>query len=76
MSNQRSGRYHAAAMNDDGGGNITLKELITFVEKAQAALEDAGEGDAALRFEIFGDYLKQDVTSGQHFQFSTRALGL
>lgn len=76
MSNQRGGRFHAAAMNDEGGGNITLKDLITFVDKAQAALEDSGESDAALRFEIFGDYLKEDVASGQRFQFSNKALGL
>lgn len=73
---QRAGRFHSAAMNDDGGGNITLKQLIDFTRKAQASLEEAGESDAALRFEIFGDYLSEDVANGTPFQFSTKALGL
>lgn len=76
MSNQRDGRFHAAAMNDEGGGNISLKDLISFVDQAQKALEQANEPDSALRFEILGDFLKEDVTNGTPFRFTTRALGL
>lgn len=74
--NQRAGRYHSAAMNDEGGGKIDLKDLIYFVTQSQRALEDAGESDAALRFEIFGDFLREDVANGKPFAFSTKALGL
>jgi hypothetical protein len=76
MSNQRGGRYHSAAMNDEGGGNITLQQLISFFAKAQDALEGAEEPDSALRFEIVKDWLKEDVTNGAPFVFSTKVLGL
>ena len=73
--NQRAGKTHAAAMTDDGG-SISLGSLIKFVRDAQKALEYEEEVDAALRFEIFGDYLEQDVVNGAPFKFTTKALGL
>ena len=74
--NQRAGRYHAASLNDAGGGSIPLSQIIRFVRAAQAALERAKEEDSALRFEIFADYLEQDVVNGKPFEFTTKALGL
>lgn len=75
--NQRAGRYHAASSNDDGGGNITLSQLIKFVRAAQVALENTpDEIDSAVRFEIFADYLEEDVANGAPFVFSTKTLGL
>jgi hypothetical protein len=76
MSNQRRGRFHSASLNDEGGGQITLKELIDFVTQAQKSLEQNGEEDSALRFEILGDFLREDVANGTPFRFTTKALGL
>jgi hypothetical protein len=76
VSNQRRGSWHAASANDEGGGNVPLGSLIKFVRAAQAALEKESEDDAALRFEIFGDFLEKDVANGAPFTFSTKALGL
>lgn len=76
MSNQRHGRYHAAALNDEGGGNITLKDLISFFAQAEDALRSEGEEDSALRFEIVKDWLTEDVAKGAKFTFSTKVLGL
>ena len=74
--NQRAGRFHAASLNDSGGGNIALGDLIKFVRSAQDALEQTGESDSALRFEILGDFIENDVVAGAPFKFSTKALGL
>jgi hypothetical protein len=63
-------------MNDEHGGNVSLKDLIYFVTQAQRALEEVDEEDSALRFEIFGDFLREDVANGKPFVFSTKALGL
>lgn len=73
--NQRAGKTHAAAMTDDGG-SIPLGALIKFIREAQRNLGDCGEPDAELRFEIFGDFLEQDVANGTPFKFTTKALGL
>lgn len=73
--NQRPGRYHSAALHDSGT-SVPLSHLIRFVKAAQTALERHGEEDAALRFEIFGDYLQQDVVNGKPFEFTTKTLGL
>jgi hypothetical protein len=75
MMNQRAGKTHLAAMTDDGG-SIPLGSLIKFVRSAQDELEHAMESDAALRFEIFGDFLEQDVANGIPFKFTTKAIGL
>lgn len=73
--NQRPGRYHSAALHDSGSA-IPLSQLIRFVRAAQAALEKHGEDDSALRFEILGDYLQEDVVNGKPFEFTTKTLGL
>ncbi len=72
--NQRSGKTHAAASNDRQ--SIDLGNLIKFVATARVALEEEGEDEAALRFELFEDYLRNDVASGKPFGFTYKALGL
>ena len=74
--NQRKGSYHAAAMNDEGGGNITLKQLIAVIRAAQHELETNDEEDSALRFEIFGDFLENDIANGKPFSYTSRMIGL
>lgn len=73
--NQRRGKTHLGALSDDGG-SVPLGGLIKFCIQAQHALEEEGEDDAALRFEIMADWLQKDVVNGAPFTFSTKALGL
>lgn len=71
---QRPAKTHAAALNDDG--TIRLSALVKFVREAQAALESSDDPNAALRFEILGDYLVEDYKPNTPLKFSNRALGL
>lgn len=74
--NQRRGKTHAAS-GADNGTTVNLQGLIRAVRDCQAALEAQGEEDSALRFEIFGDYLAEDVAEkGKPITFTTRMLGL
>lgn len=72
--NQRKGKTHAAALND-GRVNVDLKDLKFFLKSAQAELQVAGEEDAALRFEIFLDYLSTDYRGGK-LGYSPGMIGL
>ncbi len=63
-------------MNKSGDGNISLSSLIKYVRNCQVALENNGDEDAALRFEILGDYLTEDYKPGQSLEFKTKHLGL
>lgn len=75
--NQRGGRFHAASMNDAGGGTVSLGDLSKFIRASQKALENENESDAALRFEILADFIEKDVINeGKPFRFTTKALGL
>lgn len=67
---------HAATMRDEGGGNITLKQLIEVIRGCQTALEEIGEEDSALRFEIFKDYLENEVTNGKPLNYTNKLIGL
>ena len=71
---QRPASTHAATLRDDG--SVRLSALVKFVREAQAALESSGDTDAALRFEILGDYLVEDYKPNTPLKFTTRALGL
>jgi hypothetical protein len=76
MSNQRAGKTHSAAMNDDRLGQ-QLGQFAKLIRAAQAALESEGEEDSALRFEILGDFLEKDVINdGKSLMFSTKVIGL
>lgn len=75
MSNQRAGKTHAAAATDQRQ-SVDLQALIKFVAQARVALEENDEEDAALRFELFEDFLRNDVANGKPFGFTYKALGL
>lgn len=73
--NQRRGKMHAASMSDRQ--DVPLAKIIRFVRQAQAALEGEGLEDEATRFEIFGDFLEEDVATGSHpLEFTYRSIGL
>mgnify|MGYP006278213267 CR=1 FL=1 len=71
--NQRKGKTHAAALGDRE--RVDLKDLLFVLRCAQSELACAGEEDAALRFEIFRDYLINDYRGGK-LAYSTRMVGL
>lgn len=66
---------NAAPKLSDGTG-INYRTLTDFVSKAKLALIEADEEEAAHYFEVFEDYLKQDVANGKPFGFTYKALGL
>lgn len=72
MSNQRPGKTHAAGLRDSD--TITLRALVNFCESAKKDLEKEGDEDAALRFEILADYLRNDHTGG--FAYKPKMIGL
>lgn len=75
MSNQRSGSKHAARLSDSF--NISLRALIQYGKDAQAALEEAGETDGALYWEMFVTFLQEDVATGKkQFRFDGIQFGL
>lgn len=63
-------------MNDETGGEISLKQLIKFVGKCKDDLYDAKEDDAALRFEILETWLREDVASGTPFTYDSKSIGI
>lgn len=69
---------HRAAMNDDGGGKFTLQQLIKVIRAAQYDLEQNDDSDgAALRFEILGDYLEEEVAKfGKPLTYTSKMIGL
>jgi len=73
MSNQRSGKTHAAALVDSD--KISVTSLIRFLREAKIDLEKSGDDDAALRFEILADYLVEDYRGGG-FKYSSKMIGL
>lgn len=59
----------------DGTG-VNLRSVLAYCKSAVVALEDIGEEDAALRFEMLAEYLQKDVANGKPFAFSHKSLGL
>ena len=59
----------------DGTG-VNLRTLTAFVRQAHVALVQEGEEEAAHFFELFRDYLEQDVVNGKPFVFTYKVLGL
>ena len=55
--------------------NVNFCSLLEFVNSAIHDLIEAGDEDAALRFEIFYEYLKKDFKGG-YLKYNSRALGL
>lgn len=59
----------------DGTG-VNLRTVVDYAKQATAALREAGEDDAAHYFDMFYEYLIQDVANGKPFGFSYKSLGL
>ena len=59
----------------DGTG-VNLRTLTAFVRQAHVALVQEGEEEAAHFFELFKDFLEQDVANGKPFVFTYKTLGL
>lgn len=73
--NQRRGKMHAAGLSDRQ--DVPLAKIIRFVRQAQAALEAENLDEEAARFEIFGDFLEEDVATGSApLEFTYRSIGL
>lgn len=58
------------------GTNVNLRTVAEYTKQAAAALQLAGEEDAAHYFEMFHEYLVQDVANGKPFGFTYKSLGL
>lgn len=72
MSNQRAGKTHKAALSDSD--KISLRSMVEFCKKARIDLENAGEEDSALRFEILEEWLRNDFKGS--FIYSSKMIGL
>lgn len=70
--NQRAGKTHAATLRDND--TITLRALVNFCESAKRDLYAEGDQDAALRFEILVDYLRNEYKGG--FSYNAKMIGL
>jgi hypothetical protein len=55
---------------------VNLRSVVDYAKQAATALQEAGEDDAAHYFDMFYEYLIQDVANGKPFRFSTKSLGL
>jgi predicted HicB family RNase H-like nuclease len=62
-------------MLSDGTG-VNLRTVVDFTKQAAEALRQEGEDDAAHYFEMFYEYLIQDVANGKPFGFTYKSLGL
>lgn len=70
--NQRPGKTHAAGLHDND--KVSLGALVKFVRAAKEDLLDAGD-DAAVRFEILEDWLREDFKGGT-LKYTPKAIGL
>lgn len=71
--NQRAGKTHAAGAYDSE--NVSLGSLVKFVRAAKEDLYKEGEQDAALRFEILEEWLRDDFKGGT-LKYTPKAIGL
>ena len=69
---QRAGKTHKAALGD--GEKINYRDLVEFLSKARQDLESVGDSDAALRFEIFEDWLRSDFKG--RLKYEAKIIGL
>ena len=54
---------------------ISPNKLIQFLEHAQHRCADAGEEEAAFRFEMMVEYLRKDYVPGKPLEFNSMVLG-
>lgn len=71
--NQRAGKTHVATLHD--GDNIKFGDLLKTITAMKDALYKQGDQDAALRFEIFEDYLREDYKGGR-LTYISKMIGL
>lgn len=67
-------RNKAPTLSD--GTGVNYRSVVDYVSQAKAALEQEGETEAAHYFEMFEEYLKNDVVGGKPFGFTYKTLGL
>ena len=70
--NQRAGKTHKATLMDSD--KIRFSDLVEFCRRARTDLESEGDGDAALRFEILEDWLRNDFRGS--FKYDAKMIGL
>ena len=70
--NQRAGKTHKAALGDVE--KIRYSDLVEFCKRARVDLESEGDSDAALRFEILEDWLRNDFRG--NFKYDAKMIGL
>jgi hypothetical protein len=70
--NQRAGKTHKAALGDVE--KIRYADLVEFCKRARVDLESEGDSDAALRFEILEDWLRNDFRGT--FKYDAKMIGL
>lgn len=69
---QRNAKTHKAALSD--ADKISLRSMVDFCKKAKTDLENAGETDSALRFEILEEWLRNDFKGS--FIYNSKMIGL
>jgi hypothetical protein len=75
MSHQRAGKMHSATLRDEGN-SVSLSALIKVVRSIQNELAGSDEHDAEVRFEIFGDYLENEIANGKPFVYTSKMIGI
>ena len=69
---QRNAKTHKAALSDSD--KISLRSLVEFCKKARSDLENEGDFDSALRFEVLEDWLRNDFKGS--FIYESKMIGL
>jgi hypothetical protein len=69
---QRAAKTHNASPSDSD--KISLKALVDFCKNARIDLNKVGEEDAALRFEILEDWLRNDFKGS--LKYNSKMIGL
>ena len=73
--NQRPGKMHSAALGDSQ--NVPLRSLIEYARNARVALAETDHDDASYYFEMFEDFLINEVANGSKpMSFTYKSLGL
>ena len=73
--NQRAAKMHSATLGDSQ--NVSLRSLIEYARSARVALAQTDHEDASYYFEMFEDFLVNDVANGSKpLSFTYKSLGL
>lgn len=74
MSFQRSGKTHKGSIS--GTETVSTRSLINYLVDAQKALEEAGEEDSALRFELAAEFFRDRWNPSAPLKFRPLDIGL